>query len=37
VVGGAITVVGVLGSLLSPSGRRLVAPAGPDPTIVPGD
>jgi drug/metabolite transporter (DMT)-like permease len=37
VVGGAITVVGVLGSLLSPSGRRRGAPAGPHPTIVPGD
>jgi drug/metabolite transporter (DMT)-like permease len=37
VVGGAITVFGVFGSLLSPSGRRLVAPVGPDPTIVPGD
>jgi drug/metabolite transporter (DMT)-like permease len=34
--GGAITIAGVLGSLLSPSGRRLVAP-GPDPTLVPGD
>jgi drug/metabolite transporter (DMT)-like permease len=37
VVGGTITIVGVLGSLLSPSGRRLVAPVGPDPTIVTGD
>jgi drug/metabolite transporter (DMT)-like permease len=36
VVGGAITVTGVVGSLLSPAGRRLVAP-GPDPIIVPGD
>jgi drug/metabolite transporter (DMT)-like permease len=36
VVGGAITIAGVLGSLLSPSGRRLVAP-GPDATFVPGD
>ncbi|HUP84875.1 MAG TPA: DMT family transporter [Acidimicrobiales bacterium] len=36
VVGGAITIGGVLGSLLSPSGRRLVAP-GPDATFVPGD
>ena len=36
VVGGALTIAGVLGSLLSPSGRRLVAP-GPDPTFVPGD
>ena len=36
VVGGGITIAGVLGSLLSPSGRRLVAP-GPDPTFVPGD
>jgi drug/metabolite transporter (DMT)-like permease len=37
VLGGAITIAGVLGSLLSPSGRRLVAPAGPDPTLVVGD
>ena len=37
VIGGGITILGVLGSLLSPSGRRLVAPVGPDPTIVPGD
>lgn len=36
VLGGAITIAGVLGSLLSPSGRRLVAP-GPDATFVPGD
>ena len=36
VLGGAITIAGVLGSLLSPAGRRLVAP-GPDPTFVPGD
>jgi drug/metabolite transporter (DMT)-like permease len=36
VLGGLITIAGVLGSLLSPSGRRLVAP-GPDPTFVPGD
>jgi drug/metabolite transporter (DMT)-like permease len=36
VVGGGLTIAGVLGSLLSPSGRRLVAP-GPDPTFVPGD
>ena len=35
-VGGLITVAGVVGSLLSPSGRRLVAP-GPDAAIVPGD
>ncbi len=35
-LGGVITIVGVLGSLLSPSGRRLVAP-GPDATFVPGD
>jgi drug/metabolite transporter (DMT)-like permease len=37
VVGGIVTVGGVLGSLLSPSGRRLIAPTGPDPTFVPGD
>lgn len=36
VLGGAITIGGVLGSLLSPSGRRLVQP-GPDATFVPGD
>jgi drug/metabolite transporter (DMT)-like permease len=36
VAGGLLTVAGVVGSLLSPSGRRLVAP-GPDPAIVPGD
>ena len=36
VLGGAITIAGVLGSLLSPAGRRLVAP-GPDATFVPGD
>ena len=36
VLGGAITIAGVLGSLLSSAGRRLVAP-GPDPTFVPGD
>ncbi len=36
VLGGAITIGGVVGSLLSSSGRRLVAP-GPDPMLVPGD
>lgn len=36
VLGGAITIAGVVGSLSSASGRRLVAP-GPDPAIVPGD
>ena len=36
VLGGAITIAGVVGSLLSPSGRRLVAP-GPDAAVVPGD
>lgn len=36
VLGGVITITGVLGSLLSPAGRRLVAP-GPDATFVPGD
>jgi drug/metabolite transporter (DMT)-like permease len=36
VLGGAITIAGVVGSLLSPSGRRLVAP-GPDPLVVAGD
>lgn len=36
VLGGAITSAGVVGSLLSPSGRRLVAP-GPDPAVIPGD
>lgn len=36
VLGGAITIAGVVGSLLSPSGRRLVAP-GPDPVIVAGN
>lgn len=35
-VGGVITIGGVLGSLRSPSGRRLVTP-GPDATLVPGD
>jgi len=36
VLGGAITIAGVVGSLASPSGRRLVAP-GPDPAVIPGD
>jgi drug/metabolite transporter (DMT)-like permease len=36
VVGGALTVVGVVGSLRSPASRSLVTP-GPDPAIVPGD
>jgi drug/metabolite transporter (DMT)-like permease len=36
VLGGAITIAGVVGSLSSASGRRLVAP-GPDATIIPGD
>ena len=36
VLGGAITIAGVVGSLVSPSGRRLVAP-GPDPAVIPGD
>ncbi len=36
VLGGAVTIAGVVGSLLSPSGRALVVP-GPDPTVVPGD
>ena len=35
-LGGLITIGGVMGSLLSPSGRRLVE-AGPDATMVPGD
>ena len=37
VAGGLVTIAGVLGSLLSPSGRRLVSSPGPDPTFVPGD
>ncbi len=36
VVGGGITIVGVVGSLRSPSAAVLVV-AGPDPTMVPGD
>lgn len=36
VLGGAVTVAGVVGSLRSPSGLRLVEP-GPDPMVVPGD
>lgn len=36
VVGGAVTIVGVVGALCSPAGRRLATP-GPDPTVVPGD
>ena len=36
VVGGLVTIAGVVGSLVSPSGRRLVAP-GPDPVVVAGD
>jgi drug/metabolite transporter (DMT)-like permease len=36
VVGGALTVAGVVGSLRSPASRSLVTP-GPDPAIVPGD
>lgn len=36
IAGGLLTVTGVTGSLLSASGRGLVAP-GPDATIVPGD
>ena len=36
VLGGMLTIGGVVGSLLSTSGRRLVAP-GPDPLVVPGD
>jgi drug/metabolite transporter (DMT)-like permease len=37
VFGGVITISGVLGSLLSSSGRRLVAPTLPDATLIPGD
>jgi drug/metabolite transporter (DMT)-like permease len=37
VVGGLVTIAGVVGSLGSPSGRRLVAPSGPDPVVLPGD
>ena len=36
VVGGLLTIAGVVGALLSPAGRRLAVP-GPDPTVVPGD
>lgn len=36
VVGGALTITGVVGSLSSNAGRRLMAP-GPDPAYVPGD
>jgi hypothetical protein len=32
-----VTIAGVVGSLVSPSGRRLVSPAGPDPVVLPGD
>jgi drug/metabolite transporter (DMT)-like permease len=37
VLGGMVTIAGVVGSLVSPSGRRLVSPAGPDPVVLPGD
>lgn len=36
VVGGVLTIVGVVGALRSPAGRRLAVP-GPDPTVVPSD
>ena len=36
VVGGLLTIAGVVGALLSPAGRRLAVP-GPDPTTIPGD
>lgn len=35
VLGGAITIAGVVGSLTSTAGRRLITP-GPDPSYVPG-
>jgi drug/metabolite transporter (DMT)-like permease len=36
VLGGVVTIAGVVGALLSPSGRQLATP-GPDATVVPGD
>lgn len=35
-VGGLVTIAGVVGALLTPSGTQLAA-AGPDPLLVPGD
>ena len=37
VLGGAVTIAGVVGSLTSSAGRRLIDPGRPDPMVVPSD